>query len=285
MSSNLVVIGVSVGLGFLALVSSCTSIDTGTVGVVKYMGAVQPHVLSEGVNFTRPWPFADVIEVPVTVGVTETEASAGSKDLQSVQTKVAVHWSIVANLAPQLVQGFGYSDGAWTVGIMHPAIQETVKAVAARYTAEQLLTQRASVRQAILTELNEFVQKTLAEKGIRGALRIANVAITNFSFSKEFDMAIEAKVKAEQEALKAVNEKTKRVTQAEADYQEKKLSADAFAYKTEVESKARADAIDRESKALSTNPNLIQLRIAERWDGKLPTYSGGSVPLLQIKEP
>lgn len=271
-------------LGVLLFVSSCTSIDTANVGVVKCFGAVQSDVLGEGIHFTRPWPFADVIDVSTATGTTEAEAAAASKDLQGVHTKVAVQWSIVPALAPKLVQGFGYGDGAWTNGIMGPAIQEVVKAVSARYTAEQLITQRAAVRSGVEVELNEFVQRTLADKGCKGAFKIANVAMTNFDFSKEFNVAIEAKVKAEQEALKAVNEKTRRVTQAEADYQEKKLAADAFAYKTDVESKARAEAIQRESSALKANPELIQLRIAERWDGKLPTFTSGAVPLLQLKE-
>ena len=54
------------------------------------------------------------------------------------------------------------------------------------------------------------------------------------------------KVKAEQEALQALNEKTRRVTQAEAANAEKKLAADAEAYLISIESKARADAIKRD---------------------------------------
>lgn len=275
------------GAAFLLVVSvfaaSCNSIDTGTVGVVKHFGAVQPSVLGEGIHFTRPWPLADVIDVGVAVFPTEADAAAASKDLQGVAAKVTVQWSITSAMAPRLVQNFGYHEGAWSGGIMAPAIQEVVKAVASRYTAEQLITQRAQVKTSIERELAEFIEHTLKQKDCKGAIRIANVAVTNFHFSKEFDAAIEAKVKTEQEALKAVNEKTKRVTEAEAAYQEAKLGADGAAYKTETESKARAAAIERESKALESNPNLVQLRIAERWDGKLPNYTGGPIPLMQLK--
>ena len=269
-------------LGVATFFASCTSIDTGTVGVVKHFGAVQSGVLSEGIHFTRPWPFADVIDVAVSVTPTEADASAASKDLQGVATKVTVQWSVTSPLAPKLVQGFGYHEGAWSLGILAPAIQEVVKATAARYTAEQLITQRAEVKLGIEDGLAKFIEHTMKQKGCNGAIRIANVAVTNFHFSKEFDAAIESKVKAEQDSLRAVNEKTMRVTQAEAGFQEKKLAADGEAYKTETESKARAAAIERESKALEQNPNLVQLRIAERWDGKLPTYTGGGVPLLQL---
>ncbi len=263
--------------------SSCTVVSTGTVGLVKHFGAVQGYTLPEGIHLIRPWPFADVSEVNVQTGATETEAAAASKDLQAVHTKVTVQWSVAADLAPRLVQRFGEHDGAWTGGIINPAIQEVVKAVSARYTAEQLITHRAQVKTEIELGLNDFIRKTLSERGCVGAIKIANVAVTNFDFSKEFNASIEAKVKAEQDSLRAENEKRKRVTDAEAAAKETTLAAEALAYKTEVESKSRADAIKRESEALQASPNLIQLRIAERWDGKLPTYTGNSIPLLQLK--
>ena len=113
---------------------------------------------------------------------------------------------------------------------------------------------------------------------------IANVAITDFDFSAEFNRAIEEKVRAEQEALKAINEKLRRVTQAEAAAAERTLAADAEAYQIEVASKARADAIRREAEALKDNPALIQLRIAEKWNGQLPQVSGGgAIPLLDLR--
>ena len=54
------------------------------------------------------------------------------------------------------------------------------------------------------------------------------------------------------------------VTQAEAKAEEQKLIADAAAYEIKVQSEARAEAIKRESEALAGNPQLIQLRIAEK---------------------
>ena len=55
--------------------------------------------------------------------------------------------------------------------------------------------------------------------------------------------------------MKAKNEKLRAVTQAEAKAEEQKLIADAVAYEIEVESKARAEAIKRESEALAGNLN------------------------------
>lgn len=265
--------------------TSCTVVDTGEVGAVQHFGELSAVVLPEGLHFIRPWPFANVIDVSVASGPTEEAAPGASHDLQSVETKVTVQWGKDASRVPCLIRGFGYSDGAWEGGIMKPAIHEVVKAVTAQYTADALIKKRHEVKLAIELGIRDFVDRTLAEKRCKGAIQIVNVAITNFRFSDAFNHAIEEKVKTEQEALKAVNEKTKRITDAEADYQEKKLKADAAAYTTETESKARAAAIEREAKALAQNPSLVPLRIAERWDGKLPVYSGETVPLLNLKAP
>ena len=83
--------------------------------------------------------------------------------------------------------------------------------------------------------------------------------------------------------MQAKNEKLKRVTQAEAAAAERQLSADAEAYSTEVQSKARAEAIRREADALKQSPDLIRLRTVERWDGVLPRVNGSQmVPFLNI---
>ena len=167
--------------------------------------------------------------------------------------------------------------------LIAPSIMESVKAITALYTAEELITRRDEVKNEIQSKINSFLDETLEEKELMGLLKIANVAITDFDFSAEFNRAIEEKVRAEQEALKAKNEKLRQVTQAEAKAEEQKLIADAAAYEIEVQSKARADAIRRESEALAGNPQLIQLRIAEKWNGQLPRFSGGeAIPLISL---
>lgn len=274
--------------------ASCTKVSTGTVGVVRHFGAVDGVPLQPGIHFTKPWPFVNVEEVNTQIGTTEGEALAASKDLQSVKTKVAIQWAILPSAAPQVIQGFG-DEPRMEGAILIPAIQEVVKAVSARYTAEELITKRNEVKIGIESELDKFVQKTLLEKNAVGAIKLANVAVTNFEFSADFNASIEAKVKAEQDSLRAKNEMNTRVTQAEAkakevtlaaqaDADSRKLSADATAYATDAESKARAAAITREAAALKSDPTLVQLRIAERWNGILPTYTGGGIPLLQFKE-
>jgi regulator of protease activity HflC (stomatin/prohibitin superfamily) len=270
-------------MGLSAFATSCTPVEKGHVGVSSYYGAVQAQPRTEGLHFVRPFGLESVEIVDVRMRKAEAKQAASSGDLQGVTTTIAVQYSLVGSMVPKVVQKFGNAD-AVDANVIGPAVSESVKAVTARYSAEGLITKRSEAKAEIEQELREFVKKTLKSKDCAGAINFQNIAITDFKFSEEFDASIEAKVKAEQDALKALNEKKKKITQAEAQAQERKLKADAVAYQTEVESQARADAIKREAAALKNNPALIQLRKAEKWDGKLPHYTGGgAVPFMNIK--
>jgi regulator of protease activity HflC (stomatin/prohibitin superfamily) len=257
-------------------------VESGHVGVVRTLGAVQPRALAEGFHMKKP--FMDKVEqIDIRLTAATAKAISASKDLQTVKTQVTLQYSITGDLAPLIYQKIGKRSTV-SLTLIEPAIQESVKAITAKYTAEELVTKRAEVKVAIQEAIDTFISITLADKEISSnALRIANVAITDFDFSEEFNKAIELKVKAEQEALQALNEKIRRVTQAEAAAEEEKLAAAAEAFQIEIASKARAEAIEREAKALRSNPQIIQLRIAEKWDGTLPKFSGGgAVPMLNV---
>jgi len=272
----LVIVGV-----VLFLTSSFVTVQSGHVGVVSTLGAVQPNALPEGFHLKKPYlDKVEQMDIRLTKAVVKSEAA--SKDLQTVRTQVTVQYSLVGAVAPKTYQKIGVRSVV-AVTLIEPAIQESVKAVTAQFTAEQLVTKRAEVKLLIQEAINNFINITLKEKGAVNSLRIANVAITDFEFSSEFNKAIELKVRAEQEALQAENEKTRRVTQAEAAAAEIKLAAEAEAFQIEAASKARAAAISREARALKGNPDLIQLRIAERWDGVLPKFTGQEgIPFINI---
>ena len=273
--------GAAAFLTLIIVLSSFVIVDAGYVGVVKRLGAVQPDYLPEGFHIKTPF-IEGIQEFDVRLAKVQTIAGASSRDLQVITTEIAVQYSMIAELTPMTLQKIGTRKSVERT-LIEPAIMESVKAITALYTAEQLITQREEVKNKIQDRINSFLNETLKEKQLMGALAIANVAITDFDFSEEFNRAIEDKVRAEQEALKAKNEKLRRVTQAEAAAAEKTLAADAKAYEIKVESQARANAIQLEAKALKDNPQLIDLRIAEKWDGKLPKFSGGeAIPLLNI---
>ena len=268
--------------GLILAMGSFKAVESGHVGVVRTFGAVKDAPMNEGLNLKRPL-IDKVTQVNIKLQSEEVVATAASKDLQTVQTEVSLQYSLIGEIVPAVYQRIGRRQQI-DATVIFPAIQESVKSVTAKFTAEELVTQRAEVKLAIEQEIESFITKTLEDKGVEGAMQIANVAVTDFQFSSEFNASIEAKVKAEQDALRAENEKLRRITEAEAAAAEIELAAEAEAFSIEAVSRANADAIRREAQALAQNPRLIDLRIAEKWDGELPQFSGGgSIPMIDMR--
>ena len=280
-------------VAFITALGCYMIVPPGHVGVVYRLGAVQMKPRGEGFHIKAPY-VDSVEEIDIRLRAADKEASASSRDLQVVSTRVTAQYSLIEPMVPLMYQKVG-NRGVVEHTIIDPAIQESVKAVTAQYTAEELITRRAEVATQIHDAIDTFISDTLAEKGVVGVLSIANVAITDFDFSVEFNRSIEEKVKAEQDALRAENEKQRQVTQAEAANEQRKLEAEAKAFaiqaeaeaeafRVEAESIARAEAIRREAEALRDNPQLIELRKAERWDGRLPqvVLGDGAIPLINF---
>jgi regulator of protease activity HflC (stomatin/prohibitin superfamily) len=282
--SLILAVGAVLGLaGVITLFSSFTTVDESCVGVKKTLGSISMEELKPGFNWKKPF-VESVIEVNVQLKGYTLRTDAASKDLQRISTEVTVQHSQNPDKAADSYMNIGDIE-ALDAKIVQPAIQESLKAVIARYTAEDLVKHRDDVKNQIGAAIRAFIEDTLEEKNIPGALVVHNVAITDFDFSPEFNKSIEEKVKAEQSALQKVNEQRKRKTEADAKYAEDTLASQAAAYEIEVVSKANANAIQREAEALKMNPALLKLRAVEKWGkggGKLPTYvgSGQTTPFI-----
>ncbi len=246
-------------------------VPVGHLGVVKHWGKVNHNtVLSEGLHLITPVR-TTVEYISVKLLKFNQQTSASSKDLQIVSTVVSIQFSLgeVSNL----YQKIG-NEQLVTHILLKPAVEESVKAVTAQYTAEELIKKRPEVKIKIGETITAFLEKTLEGKNLNTkSLLVANVAITEFDFSEEFNRSIEMKVRAEQQALQAKNEKIKKITDAEA-----------IAEKIKIESIATANAIRREARALKENPHLIEYKRMEKWDGKLPNVTGGVIPMFDIKK-
>lgn len=129
------------------ITSAFVVVDAGNVGVVKRLGAVQMAALPEGFHFKRP--FMDIVEqVNIRLVPVQVKATAASRDLQTVTTDVTVAYSVSGELAPVTFQKIGDTRKV-AAAVVEPAIQESVKAVTAQFTAEELVTKRALVKQNI----------------------------------------------------------------------------------------------------------------------------------------
>lgn len=233
-------------------------VPVGYRGIATQMGTPTGHIRQEGFFFKVPLVQGNK-NMEVRVQKKEVEASAASKDLQTVSSKIAVNFAIDQTRVIDLYREVGdnYDDR-----IISPAIQESVKSITARYTAEELITKRGEVSDAILAELKGRV-------GVYGLLA-SDLNILDFDFSKSFNESIERKVTAQQDAMAAEN----KLKQIEFEAQQAVATA-----------KGKAEAQKIEGEALRANPEVLDIRAIERWNGVLPTYmtSGSAMPFLNIK--
>ncbi len=263
---NLVVAGAIALAALVLLVSSFTIVQPGHVGVLLRLGAVQEGVLSEGFHIITPF-ITNVVQLSVRTAIAEVPSSAASRDLQTIQASVAVNYSVIPVSAAWLYQtvGLGYE----TVIVM-PAIQESVKAATAQYSAEELITKRQDVSAVIKSEL----ETKLTHYG----LKIEALNITSLDFSEEYNIAIEAKQTAQQQALKAEQDLTRIKIEAQQQVEQAKARAEA----TRAEADAQAYAIEKLQQQLQMSEQYIRYQTIQRWDGKLPIVSGESGAILDL---
>lgn len=238
----------------LILLGGFVIITAGERGVVLRFGAVQDRIMTEGLNFKMPL-IESVEKIDVKIQKEQTEATASSKDLQEVRTTVALNFHIVPEKVNRLWQQIGKS---FKERIVDPAIQEALKAITAKYTAEELVTRRQQVKDDITSTLKTRLAKDF--------LDVDEVSITNFHFSESFSAAVEAKVKAEQEALTAKN----KLEQVKYEAEQRVAQA-----------KGEAEAIRIQIEAIRSQggKEYVQLKSIEKWDGNLPQFMSGSSPL------
>lgn len=252
------VVGIAVLLAIALIATGGFAIvEPGTVGVVARFGSVQDEVLQPGLHFKVPI-MTKVVPIDTRVQKVEDDATASSKDLQIVRSSVALNYHVDSTQAAKIYSelGFDYENT-----IVSPAIQESIKSTTSKYTAEQLITQREEVKQSVTTDL----EKRLSEKDIV----VTDFSIIDFNFSDEFNTAIESKQVAEQEAMRAKNDLER--IKIEAEQEQTKAEGEAQAQLA----KARAEAEAQEMLRTTLTPEVLQLRMIERWDGVLPIYSGG----------
>lgn len=254
-----VIVGVSL-LVFLIL-KPWVQIGAGERGVLLNFGAVQQRVLGEGLHLRIPI-MQRIVPMDVKVQKATTDATASSSNLQEVSSTVAINYHIIPNRSNTVYQTIGIE---FKERIIDPAVQEVVKAVSAKYSAEDLITKRSAVSDAM--------KSTLTERLLAHNIAVDAFSIVGFSFSKIYMEAIESKQTAEQLAMKAQRDLERIKIEAE----QKITSA-----------KAEAEALRLQRENISTD--LIELRkieanlkAIEKWNGILPQVTGGGgVPLIGV---
>lgn len=248
-------------LAVVTVFSSFTIVPYGNVGITRTFGKLGDNMLTEGIQWKTPF-IEDVIMVNVQLQKFELNVSASSKDLQPVKTHIALNYSVNKSAAHDLLQNVGV---LYEEKVIAPTMNEVFKAVIARYSAEELI----SKRDIVSAEIREALTKRLKSYG----LDVAEINIVSFEFSEAFNNSIEAKQVAAQRAIQAKNDLQRVHVEAEQKVAQAKAEAEALRLKKQ-----------------EVTPELVQLKQIEvqekaldKWDGKLPTVTGGATPFIDLK--
>ena len=243
----------------LAIVSSFfVIINAGERGVLMRFGQVQDEILGEGIHFIIPM-LNTVEKLSVRVQKQEISAEASSKDLQDVFTDVVLNWHIVPQEANVIFQEIG-NEQAVAERIIQPAIEEILKAVIAKYTAEEIITER----QAVKTEVDHGLTTRL----LTYHMVVDDISLVHVRFSDRFREAVEAKQIAEQEAKRAGFMALKAIKEAEVRVNLARGEAEAHRILNETLTSA-----------------ILQRQTIEKWNGNLPlVIDGNTSKLLDLED-
>ena len=247
-----------VALGIVVLIviaSTFTTVKAGHTGVITTFGKVSETVWAEGLHVKIPF-VQEVIQIDNRVLKTDVDCMSASKDLQTVSSVIALNYRVSNAKSADLYKNIGV-DYQNTVVI--PTIQDSVKAITARFTAEELITNR----QQVGLEISELVASKLSNYG----LIVEQFNIIDFQFSEEFNAAIEAKQTAEQNALKAEQDLERIKVEAQQKIEQAKAEAEAYRLKSE-----------------SITDEMILMEYLTKWDGKLPTVVSDGTTMIDISE-
>ena len=227
---------------FLVMCNPFVMVGPGERGIKIRLGEVEPECYGEGLHLIFPF-----IQKFRTMDV---------KTQRNTFTYV-INYNVQPDKVNKLFQEVGMD---YVSTILTPVVEGTIKDIIGKWNAQDLIANREKATGDILFRL----QNQLSDNYIN----VTDFQMTEINYSDVFERAIESKVTAEQEALKAKN----KTVQVQEEAKQKVIAAEA---------EAKSMAI--RAKALSQNKSLVQYEAVQKWDGKMPQYMlGGSMPFINV---
>jgi len=259
--------------GFLSLVlivllfNSFYIIQAGQRGVLLTFGNPDLTPKAEGLHFKIPL-VQKIVKMDIRTSKYESKLSAASKDLQDLQTDIAINYRIESEKVVELYRTVGVD---YVTKVIMPIEAEANKYASAQFAAEELIQQREKVRELMLNSLKEKLEP-------RGII-VEDISIINFEFSESFSASIEAKVVASQQKLKADMdlqrirvEAEQKITQAGAEAESLRLQKQQITPEL-----LQLRQIEVQSKSLD-----VQSKAIDKWNGILPQITGGATPFVNM---
>ena len=266
----------------IALMGSWYTVNETERGVLLRNGALV-GVVEPGLSFKIP-----LIETVKLISVQSNATTyqglqAYSKDQQTATLNVSVSWHVVPAEVGKVYMQYQDLDGLVS-RLISRQVPTQVENVFGQYNAVSAVQNRGK----FVADVTKAIRDS-----VTGPVVIDGVQVENIDFSDDYERSIALRMKAEvevktREQMLATEQVEAQivVTRAQADADSKVAQAKADAEATRLRGSAEADAIKAKTLALSSNPMLIELTKAERWDGKLPTtvLPNGTLPFIDASK-
>ena len=251
---------VIVAVVILFAISGIKIIDSTEIGVVRTFGEISRQITS-GLNFVNP--ISDTVsKYDLRVHIRSAAFASYTQDAQPMTASIEFQYALDPSKVMDVAREYGSYEILETK--LDNVVQEKAKIVFAKYSAMTLLENRSTLSAEVADEV-----KTLEDLY---HVDFTSVIVQDIDFSDAFEASVEAKMTAEQDALRAEQEKKTAVVKAEQEAEVAAIEAEANIARAEGE--AEAMRITRE--ALQNMPDAyIQQMWIDKWDGKLPTVQAG----------
>jgi regulator of protease activity HflC (stomatin/prohibitin superfamily) len=261
-------------LAFIIVPFSFHTVNTGEIAVVKHLGKIT-DVKEAGTHYDF-WMTNSYTKYDAKVQNLEATTMAYSSDAQTMDISMTIQYQIMSDKVVEIATQYGSLD------ILENRISsiaiEKAKSVLSAYKAMDIIANRATISPAV----EDAIMQAVGEEYF---VDITAVVLTNIDFSDAFEQAVEDKMIAEQEKLKAEYENEKKVAQAEAEAAAKLKAAQAEIEIAKAKAEALKIAAEAEAEANRTiseslTDDILKKMLADAWDGKLPVVSGNGEYIL-----
>lgn len=242
----------------IAFFNPIAIVGVGERGVKVTLGKVSPTSYTEGIHFITPF-ISHIKTMNVKTQKSYVETSVYTKDIQNAQITYVLNYNLQPENAHKMYREVGQN---YLETVVTPVVEGTLKDVIGKWNAQDLVANREQATREVLVKL----QQHLTSKYVN----VTDFQMTAIAYSGVFEKAIENKVTAEQEALRAKN----KTVQIQEEAKQKLISAEA---------EAKSMAI--RAHALTQNKALVEYEAVQKWDGKLPEYlMGNSIPFINLSK-
>ena len=249
---------------------SIFSISTGEVGVVKVFGEAKSTV-SPGIHF-QFWLSNTVERYDIKTREINLVFEAYSKDAQTVTGTLAVQYQVMPDKLIEINSQYGSIE----------ALEQKLKAIITERAKSVFSDKGAMVIVEGRSSLSGEIEQRVAPMMSPYFVTITAVALEDISFNEAFESAVEQKMVAEQEKLRAEYDKEKAIIKAEEQLAVAEREAKAVIEKAQGDAEALIIMQDAWS---SLTPEVKEAMLTEKfyakWNGVLPeVMAGDSMDLI-----